>query len=373
MNLQFQNFLNLVEGMAAAVQGASAQLLDFTVGSVVRAIMEANAAVALWLQWLIAQVLSVTRAATSTGSDLDSFMADYGVSRLPAVAASGGVEFYRAVTGLAAQIPVGTIVRTGDGTQLFAVTADPANPAYVAAASSYSLAANTLSITVPVVAQAAGSAANVLAGAIKLLSSAIAGVDGVTNPAALSGGMDAETDAALRTRFQAFLDSRCAATPVAVGFAVASVQSGLRWAIAENVAANGAAQPGNFVVTVDDGSGVPPAALLSNVATAVDAVRPVGTSFVVVAPVATTVNVGLTLTIPAASLAAAATAVSAAVQSFVAGLGFGGVLPISRVAQLAYDANAAITNVSGITINGAAVDLAAGSNGVLLFGNVTVN
>ncbi len=373
MQLKFQNFLNLVEGMAAAVQGASLQLLDFTVGSVIRAIMEANAAVALWLQWLAAQVLSMTRAATSNGIDLDSFMADYGVSRLPAVIASGDVQFYRAVMGLSAQIPVGTVVRTGDGSQLFAVTADISNVAYVASASAYLLAASAASIVLPVAAQTAGSAGNVLAGAIQLLSSAIAGVDGVTNLAALSGGMDAETDAALRARFQAFLDSRSAATPVAVGYAVASVQTGLRWMIAENLSVAGTAQPGNFVVTVDDGSGLPPASLLSRVATVVDTVRPVGTSFAVVGPVATIANVSVVLTVPAVNLAASAAAVTAAIQSFISGLGFGGVLPISRVAQLAYDASAAVTNVGGITINGAAADLSAGSNGVLLMGSVTVN
>lgn len=373
MNLQFQNFLSLVEGMAASVQGACAQLLDFSVGSVVRAIMEANAAVALWVQWLIAQVLSMTRASTSVGPDLDSFMADYGVSRLSAVAASGYVQFYRQFSGYATQIPVGTIVRTGDGLSLFAVTADPTNPAYVAAALAYALPATSLSVTVPVQAQLVGSAGNVLAGAVQLLSSAIGGVDGVTNPAALTGGLDAESDAALRVRFQAFLDSRSCATPVAVGFAVASAQAGLRWNLAENVAVNGAAMPGNFVLTVDDGSGAPPTALLGNVASAVDLVRPVGTSFSVVAPTAMTVVVALNISIPTTGLAAAAVLVTQAIQTYVAGLGMGGILPITRIAQLAYDAAAGITNVNGVTINGVAADLIAPPNGVLLFGNVTVS
>ena len=269
MNLQFQNFLVLVEGMSASVQGACTQLVDFSVGSVLRAIMEANASVALWLQWLIAQVLSMTRAATSVGPDLDSFMADYGVSRLPAVAATGYVQFYRMFSGYAALIQVGTVVRTGDGLSLFVVTADPTNPAYVALASAYSLPASSLSVNLPVQAQTPGFAGNVLAGAIQLLSSAIGGIDGVTNALPTAGGFDAETDAALRVRFQAFLDSRSCATPVAVGYAVASVQQGLRWNLQENFSAAGVAAPGNFVLTVDDGSGAPPASLLSSVASAV--------------------------------------------------------------------------------------------------------
>jgi len=373
VNLQFQNFLSLVEGMAASVQGACAQLIDFSVGSVVRAIMEANASVALWLQWLVAQVLSMTRAVTSVGPDLDSFMADYGVSRLPAVAATGYVQFYRQFSGYATLISVGTIVRTGDGLSLFAVTADPTNIAYVASVSGYTLAASTLSVTVPVQAQDVGSAGNLLAGGIQLLSSGIGGVDGVTNPAALSGGLDAESDAALRVRFQAFLDSRCCATPLAVGYAIASVQTGLRWNLAENVSVAGGVAPGNFVLTVDDGSGAPPIALLSNVARAVDLVRPVGTSFYIVPPAAISVSVTATIAIPPTGLAAASTMVTQAIQAYVAGLGLGGTLPITRIAQLAYDAVSGITNVNSIMINGVSADLTAPANGVLLFSSVTVS
>ena len=63
------------------------------------------------------------------------------------------------------------------------------------------------------------------------------------------------------------------ATPVAVGYAISSLQQGLRYTIAENVDTSGAARMGNFVVTVDDGSGNPPSSLLGTVAAAVDAVR----------------------------------------------------------------------------------------------------
>jgi hypothetical protein len=82
MQLSMQNFSTLIEGMAASVQGAAKSLLDLTVGSVLRAILEANASVALWIQWLIVQVLAATRLATSSGTDCDSFCADFGFSRL---------------------------------------------------------------------------------------------------------------------------------------------------------------------------------------------------------------------------------------------------------------------------------------------------
>ena len=53
MQLPLQTFTSLVQGMAAAVQAASARILDLTIGSTLRAILEATASIGLWMQWLI--------------------------------------------------------------------------------------------------------------------------------------------------------------------------------------------------------------------------------------------------------------------------------------------------------------------------------
>ena len=74
MQLSLQNFSTLVDSMASTVQGACSSLIDLTVGSVTRAILEASASVGLWLQYLILQVLTMTRLATSIGSDADSWV-----------------------------------------------------------------------------------------------------------------------------------------------------------------------------------------------------------------------------------------------------------------------------------------------------------
>src|SRR3954469_14647325 len=52
MQLPFRSFSQLVQDMAATVQGASGQLSNLSVGSVLRAILEANASVGLWMQCL---------------------------------------------------------------------------------------------------------------------------------------------------------------------------------------------------------------------------------------------------------------------------------------------------------------------------------
>ena len=142
MRLSLQTFSTLVQNMAAAVQASTTQLLDLTVGSTLRAVLEANASIALWMQWLILQVLRMTRAATSSEADLDSWMADYSLTRLPAVAATGVVTFSRFTPTLAALIPTGALVRTDDGTQTFQVVEDMANAAWLASSSGYMMAAD---------------------------------------------------------------------------------------------------------------------------------------------------------------------------------------------------------------------------------------
>jgi uncharacterized phage protein gp47/JayE len=372
MRLQLQNFSSLVGTAAAAVQGAASALLDLTVGSTLRAVLEASASVALWLQWLIVQVLQTTRAATSQGADLDSFVADFGVARLPAVAAVGQVTFARYTPSAAAVVPVGTQVRTSDGTQSFLVTADSTNPAWSASQNGYAIAAGVASVTVAAVAQVAAAAGNVQPGTLTLISAAIPGVDTVTNAAGFTGGMDPETDAALRVRFASFFPSLARATPAALGWAVGSVQQGLQYAVQENVLPNGTAQMGSFVLTVNDGTGAPSSSLIAAVGAAVEAYRPVGAVYAVMAPTVTTANVTLTIA-QAPGAANAIGAVAAAITAYIQGLGLGAPLSWSRLFQVAYDASPGVTGVSGLLVNGGTADIAVAAGGVVMPGSIVVS
>src|SRR3954452_7990670 len=106
MNLSLKTFSQLIEDMGAMLQSSATALVDISVGSVIRAIFEANASVALWMQWLILQVLQTTRAATSSGSDLDSWMMDFGLTRLPASPSSGTDIFFCFANSLSSVLPV---------------------------------------------------------------------------------------------------------------------------------------------------------------------------------------------------------------------------------------------------------------------------
>lgn len=372
MQLPLQSFTVLMQNMAASVQGAASAFIDLTVGSVLRAILEANASLALWMQWLIVQVLAQTRAATSNGADLDSWVADFGVVRLTASAAVTTLTFSRITTGMNASIPVGAQVKTADGTQTFTVVSVSTNPAYSAATASYNIAASVSTISVPAVAAVAGSAGNIQPGLINLLATAIPGVDAVSNLVAASGGLDAESDAALRARFSNFIDSRSRATPAAIAYTIQSLQQGLDYSLVENEDPSGASRPGFFTVTVDDGSGAPPTTLIAAVANALENVRPVGTQFAVQPPQLTTANISLSIAYVLTDDATVQSTVAAAISSYVSSLTIGSSLPVSRLIAVAYSASSSITNVTNATINGGG-DLVIAINGIIKPGVITVN
>ncbi|GAB0116890.1 baseplate J/gp47 family protein [Acidisoma sp. 7E03] len=374
MQLSLRNFTTLVEQSAAAVQASAAQLLDFTPGSVLRAILEANAGLGLWMQWLILQVLQSTRLATSSGADADSFGADFGFSRLPAVAATGDATFSRFTPGQSALVPSGTRIATADGATDFIVTADAQHAAWNATLDGYQLGAGLASVTVPVLAVAPGSGGNLLPGTISLITSTLPGIDAVTNATATSGGLDAESDASFRSRFQSFIDSRSRATVQAVRYAVTSLRQGISCSLQENTDGAGAFAPGRFLVTLDDGSGAPPSALITAAQAAVDMVRPIGSIFTVQPPSQVSADISMNLDlVPGSDAAGTIAAVNAAVSGFVNTLPVGSPLPYTRLAQLAYDASPAVRNVSGLTLCGGIADLAAGPGAVIKLGTLAIS
>lgn len=357
MQLSLQTFSGLVQGMAASVQASAAQLLDLTVGSTLRAILESSASVGLWMQWLILLVLQMTRAATSSGADLDSWMADFSLTRLPATAASGVVTFSRFSAVASALIPVGALVRTIDGSQTFSVVMDTTAPGWTQQLGGYSLGVGMASLDVPVVSTTLGTCGNVLANTITVLATALSGVDSVTNQTAFINGIDQESDAAFRSRFQGYLASRSQATLAAVEYAINSVQQGLNYSILENENPLGETQLGNFVVFVDDGSGYPSSSLLSTVQQAIDAIRPVGSTFGVFAPAVVQVAISLVVAPASNNVSATLPQIVQAVQNYVNSLPIGVSLALSRIIQVAYDSGPGIINVTDVLLNDEPADV----------------
>jgi uncharacterized phage protein gp47/JayE len=372
--LQTQTFDQVVQAEAAAVQGGvTSGLVDFSVGSILRTFAESVAAIVMWLQGLILQLLTTTRAATSTGSDLDSWIADYGLTRLGAATSGGSVTFSRFTPTLQAIVPTGSIIQTADGTQQFQVIADAAQSAYVAG-TGYVLPAATASITATVAALAPGAGGNVAIGVLNTLGQTISGVDTVTNTLAFSTGTNAESDAALRLRFVNYLSSLSKATSAAIGNAIASLQLGITYTLTEDYSYGGAYQPGYFYLVIDDGTGSPPTSIVNAVTAAVNAVRGCGIQFNVFAPIVVTANIAVTVTAAAPyTHTAIAAALQPAIAAYVAALPLGVSLSLTRLYQIIYDATPGIASVSGLTINGAGADIAATAQQAIIPGTVIIS
>jgi uncharacterized phage protein gp47/JayE len=378
----------IVSAMGAAVQSAASAAgltIPLAEGSPILAILNAVAGAYLWLQWLALKVLSAARLSTSTGADVDTFVNQFGCYRLAGAGASGMATFSRYLTTSSAIIPVGTIVKTTDGTQSFTVLADSTNAAWMGTSTNYpngyfQIAAGVASLAVTVQNTVAGTAGNVLAGAIGLIASVLPGVDTVTNAAAFTNGLNAESDAALQARFGLYLPALAKATPVAMESAVLAVSQNLTCAVLNNVMTIGGAEAsGFFVVAVDDGSGATPSATLSAVGSAVAATQALGTTGFTVQ--ATVIIATVVLTIQCASSvlhAATVPLVQAAIQNFIAALPVAtssnaAGLPYWRLGQLAFDASPNVQSVSGVLLNGGTSDIGGTPGTVVRLGSVTVN
>lgn len=390
MALSTQTFTQLVQNAVTAIQGAASQLIDVTVGSVLRAAIEANAAVTLWLQGLALQIAALTRLATSNGSDADSFGADFGFTRLPALAAVGQVTFARftptnqatiqAATsaGLAANGQTiwagGALVQTADGTQQFMVIPDTTQTAYNPTLNAYVISPGTGSAIATVQAVNAVAATNTAAGVINTLAQAIPYIDTVTNASAFTNGADPEADSAFRARFVTWIASLARGTKGAIINAVLSIQQGMSCQVIEDYTYAGAYQPGYFYVVVDDGSGHPSSTLLSTASNAVDAVRPVGSTFGVFGPVVVTANVAMSIATATGYVhATVVSQVQAALTTYINSLPLGATLPYSRLSQVAYGTSPGITNVTAVTLNSGTADLSVTSVQVIKVGSCVVS
>lgn len=306
----------------------------------------------------------MTRLATSVDGDADSWVQDFGMSRLPATAASGQVTLMSfSPSSQAATVPNGATVRTGDGSQSFIVVGGP-----------YTRPVGVASVNVQVNAATAGPSGNIQSNTITALGTAIPGIDTVLNAAAFTGGTAPETDAALRLRFISYINTRSQATEQALIYAIAAVQQNLTSSIQENMTANGAAMPGHVHVIIDDGTGHPTAAILSAVAAAIDLVRPIGTSVSISAPIVLSATVNLELDIDSSVDSATIEAeVSQLLTIYINALAVGQPLPYSRLAGLCYDASDGIRNVKNLTLNGSTTDIGGLTGSVIRAGIISIS
>lgn len=197
----------------------------------------------------MARLRSVFALDNCRGSDLDARAAEIVpniVSRRPATFATTQLRFSRPGTTGVVSIPVGTVVFATDtaGRVRFRTTAAGTIPN----------AANT-SANVPAVAVTRGTRANVAANTIVSFANRIPGVSAVTNPAAVTSGVNRESDESFIARKKAFVQaiSRGTVTALETYAREVTTPDGSRVLFAKVV--EGIDPTGTIDLYIDDGTG----------------------------------------------------------------------------------------------------------------------
>lgn len=393
-NLSPLSFQQAVQNTVSAYDAGAQRPANTGPNSSLGPIFNAVSLLSSALQGQIQYVNGVARLGTSTGPDIDSFVNVFGVLREGGAAATGTVAFLtNSPAGSNLLVGNGTIVQTPDGTQ-FEVVADPSQSGYSATLGGYVILSGSSTVNATVAALVAGSSGNVLAQTItQIVSSqanpAPAGVANVSNAAAFTNGSDQETDAALILRFSQIMANRWA-TDGAVASAVESTQSGLTYTVGDMLDQSGNLKPNFFTVFVNvlGQSSGPSSAVLSDVTAQVDANRPIGIPYQVIAPTLLSVSGSVTLQLaPGANSANVIAAAQTAFASYINNLGLGDNIVTSSnvsgatttcsynqiiVLLRAVAGVVAIPDPPGLILNGATVDITAAWGVQLVAGALTV-
>lgn len=282
----------------------------------------------------------------SYGEYVDARVADRGITRRPAIKATGQVQ----VTGTPATvIPAGTVFSTTANL----VTGTPAIEFIATAQATIESDGTTL---VDIEAVEPGPEGNVPAGAINQLVVPIAGVTAVTNLQATSGGASEESDEALIARYLEQVQN-----PPGTG----NKNDYIRWA--KEVAGVGDAVciplwdgPGTIKVVITDSTGAPAnAALVEHVQNYISPApgtgegrAPIGASVTVTAPTTVAIDISATLSYAAGYDPASVRAeVEAAIDTLIKGLKIGEDVRYAAIANAIFD-TPGVADYSNLLVNG---------------------
>lgn len=306
------------------------------------------------LQALRAQV-PISFVDETSGAYIDKAAAAYGITRKPGTPASVDVTF----TGTAsAVVPAGTMCVTADG--LGFLTDEELT------------LGEDGSGTVSATSDDVGAVYNVPAQAIVTTQKSVAGVSGVTNDAAATGGTDPETDAALFARLDAYRK-----TPPTSG----NDRHYYQWALEVN--GIGAASvircwdgPGTVKVIVADMELRPVEEdKVDEVAAYIETQRPVTAEVTVESAEGVGVQVAVTVeTDGTVSKPATEQALTDRLAEYLGTLAFqtGAEVVYNRVLAIVMGLDG-VTDCSGLTVNGGTANVPLDADEVPLLGTVTVN
>jgi uncharacterized phage protein gp47/JayE len=246
MSINFKSFTEIFQEMAAELESQGSGLTDLNEGSQLYVLLRAYSA-AVSNGWTgLADLKSLFFVNSSHGTDLEARVADFDMTKKPGAFAAGVLAAYPLSTGQS--VTVGDYLTNSDGTLLYEV-----------------LESKTIEspyTTVGVVATDVGFKYNLPAGA------QLFGVDGLLGDirfvvatdgidingkpsGALSGGVDAETDEELKSRFSAYLKSLARGTRTAIDQAIRGING-----VGNVIIEEAKPAPGWITVTIADSLGI---------------------------------------------------------------------------------------------------------------------
>ena len=277
-----------------------------------------------------------------------------GITRAAAEKAVGTLRFAAADKVTAAcPIEKGTVCMTAEGVR-FETTED----ATIAVGSQWA--------DVPAQAVEAGAGGNVIAGTVTLLSAMPVGVVQCTNPAAFSGGCDAESDEALRGRVLASYQR----LPNGANAAYYE-QEAMRYpGVAAAKAVGRARGIGTVNVVIATHAGVPDAALLAAVEMDLQKKREIAVDVKVLAPTVETVAVTAALkAAPGYTFAEVKAGAQSALEALFTGELLGKSVTTARLLTLL----CGVEGVENVHLTAPAADVAVGSTELPMLGTVTIS
>ena len=314
-------------------------------------------ALAAELQSLLMQadwVLDQSFPQTAQGTYLDYHAETRGITRGAAEKAAGVIRFAAADKVTAAcPIEKGTVCMTAEGVR-FETTEDAA------------IAVGSQWADVPAQAVEAGAGGNVIAGTVTLLSAMPVGVVQCTNPAAFSGGCDAESDEALRGRVLASYQR----LPNGANAAYYE-QEAMRYpGVAAAKAVGRARGIGTVNVVIATHAGVPDAALLAAVETDLQKKREIAVDVKVLAPTVETVAVTAALkAAPGYTFAEVKAGAQSALEALFTGELLGKSMTTARLLTLL----CGVEGVENVHLTTPAADVAVDATELPMLGTVTIS
>ena len=314
-------------------------------------------ALAAELQSLLMQadwVLDQSFPQTAQGMYLDYHAETRGITRGAAEKAAGVIRFAAADKVTAAcPIEKSTVCMTAEGVR-FETTEDAA------------IAVGSQWADVPAQAVEAGAGGNVIAGTVTLLSAMPVGVVQCTNPAAFSGGCDAESDEALRGRVLASYQR----LPNGANAAYYEQEAMRYLGVAAAKAVGRACGIGTVNVVIATHAGVPDAALLAAVETDLQKKREIAVDVKVLAPTVETVAVTAALkAAPGYTFAEAKAGAQSALEALFTGELLGKSVTTARLLTLL----CGVEGVENVHLTAPAADVAVGSTELPMLGTVTIS